>query len=152
MEVILTMSQKEAERLKIICQIETKAMSVEQGAELIGISPRQTYRVLKRIKQEGTKGIIHKLRGKKSNRSYPKELKKKVIEIYRADYSDYGPTLFSEELVKSNKISVDHETIRKLLRAKGITTSMRKKRLHRRKRERRSCFGVLIQFDGSHHD
>lgn len=152
MEGILTMSQKEADRLKIISQIESKAMSVEQGAELIGISPRQTYRVLKRIKQEGSKGIIHKLRGKKSNRGYPEELKKKVIEIYRADYSDYGPTLYSEELVKSHKISLDHETIRKWLRAKAITTSMRKKRPHRKKRERRSCFGELIQFDGSHHD
>jgi len=29
---------------------------------------------------------------------------------------------------------------------------MRKKRPHRKKRERRSCFGELIQFDGSHHD
>ena len=152
MEGILTMSQKEADRLKIISQIESKAMSVEQGSELIGISPRQTYRVLKRIKQEGTKGIIHKLRGKKSNRGYPEELKKKVVEIYKAQYSDYGPTLFSEELVKSHKISVDHETIRKWLRAKAITTSMRKKRAHRKKRERRSCFGELIQFDGSHHD
>jgi len=152
MEGILIMSQKEADRLKIISQIESKAMSVEQGSELIGISPRQTYRVLKRIKQEGTKGIIHKLRGKKSNRGYPEELKKKVIEIYRADYSDYGPTLFCEELVKSHKISIDHETIRKWLRAKAITTSMRKKRPHRKKRERRSCFGELIQFDGSHHD
>lgn len=152
MEGILTMSHKEADRLKIISQIETKAMSVEQGAELIGISPRQTYRVLKRIKQEGTKGIIHKLRGKKSNRGYPEELKKKVVEIYRADYSDYGPTLYCEELVKSHKISIDHETIRKWLRAKAITTSMRKKRPHRKKRERRSCFGELIQFDGSYHD
>lgn len=152
MEGILTMSQKEADRLKIISQVESKAMSVEQGSELIGISSRQTYRVLKRIKQEGSKGIIHKLRGKKSNRGYPEELKKKVIEIYKAGYSDYGPTLFSEELVKSYKISLDHETIRKWLRAKAITTSMRKKRPHRKKRERRSCFGELLQFDGSHHD
>jgi len=152
MEGILTMSQKEAERLKIISQLESKAMSVEQAAEIMRISPRQTYRVLKRINQEGSKGIIHKLRGRKSNRGYPEELKKKVIEIYRANYSDYGPTLFSEELVKDHKISVDHETIRKWLRAKAITTSMRKKRAHRRKRERRSCFGELIQFDGSHHD
>ena len=152
MEGILTMSQKEADRLKIISQVESKAMSVEQGSKLIGISSRQTYRVLKRIKAEGTKGIIHKLRGKKSNRGYPEELKKKVIEIYRADYRDYGPTLFSEELVKSYKISIDHETIRKWLRAKAITTSMRKKRPHRRSRERRSCFGELLQFDGSYHD
>ena len=152
MEGILTMSQKEIDRLQIIKKIETKEIKVEQGAELIGISPRQTYRVLKKVKEEGSKGIIHKLRGKNSNRGYPKELRNKVISIYRSNYSDYGPTLFSEELVKNHNISLDHETIRRWLREKAITTSMRKKRPHRRKRERRSCFGELLQFDGSHHD
>src|SRR4030065_297855 len=152
MEGILTMSQKEADRLKIISQIETKALTVLEGSELMGLSARQTYRVLKRIKEEGTKGIIHKLRGKKSNRGYRGKLKKEVVEIYKEKYWDYGPTLFSEELVKSHKISVDHETLRKWLRAEAITTSMRKKRPHRKKRERRSCFGALLQFDGSHHD
>lgn len=152
MEGILTMSQKEVDRLKVINQIETKVLTVEQGADFMGISSRQTYRVLKKIKKEGNKAIIHKLRGKRSNRGYPEGLKKQVIEIYKANYSDYGPTLFSEQLVKSHKISVDHETIRKWLRAKAITTSMRRKRPHRKKRERRSCFGAMLQFDGSHHD
>lgn len=152
MEGMLTMSQKELDRLKVINQIETKVLTIEEGAVLMGISTRQTYRVLKKIKQEGSQGIIHKLRGKRSNRGYPEELKKQVIQIYRTHYSDYGPTLFSEQLVNDHKISVDHETIRKWLRAKAITTSMRRKRPHRKKRERRSCFGALLQFDGSHHD
>jgi hypothetical protein len=152
MEGILTMSQKEVDRLKVISQIEKKVLTVQEGSQLMGISPRQSYRVLKRIKLEGSAGIIHKLRGRKSNRGYPGELKNKVIEIYKAHYSDYGPTLFSEQLVSSHKILVDHETIRKWLRAEAITTSMRRKRPHRSRRERRSCFGAMLQFDGSYHD
>lgn len=152
MEGILTMSQKEANRMKIIGQIETKVLTVADGSELLGISSRQTYRVLRRIKEEGTKGIIHKLRGKKSNRGYPEALKKEVLKIYKTNYSDYGPTLFSEELLKSHQISLDHETLRKWMRSEAITTSMRKKRPHRKRRERRSCFGAMLQFDGSHHD
>lgn len=152
MEGILTMSNKEADRLKIMGQIESKKLTVEEGSELLGISERQTYRIIKRIKEEGSKGIIHRLRGKKSNRGYPEKLRKEVIRIYRVQYSDYGPTLFSEEMLKSHGISVNHETIRKWLRSSAITTSIRKKRPHRRRRERRSCFGELLQFDGSHHD
>jgi len=152
MKGMLTMSQKELDRLEIISQIETKTMTVEEGSDLMRISPRQTYRILKKIKEDGSKAIIHKLRGKKSNRGYPEELKQEVIEIYKTHYSDYGPTLFSEQLVINHNISVDHETIRKWLRAKAITTSMRRKRPHRKRRERRSCFGALLQFDGSHHD
>jgi hypothetical protein len=81
MEGILTMSQKEVDRLKIINQIETKVLTVEEGADLMGINSRQTYRVLKKIKEEGNKGIIYKLRGKRSNRGFPEGLKKQVIEI-----------------------------------------------------------------------
>lgn len=152
MEGILTMSTKEVDRLKIMSQLETTTLTVEEAASLMSISQRQTYRLLKRLKEEGTKGIIHKLRGKKSNRGYPAILKKEVVEIYNGQYSDYGPTLFSEQLINSHGISVDHDTLRRWLRQASITTSMRKKRPHRRKRERRSCFGELLQFDGSIHD
>lgn len=152
MERILAMSQKEVDRLHIIKKIEAKELKVEEGAKIIGISSRQTYRVLKKVKEEGSRGVIHKLRGKKSNRGYPEELKNKVIEIYRKNYNDYGASLFTEQLIENHNISVDHETIRRWLRQKAITTSMRKKRPHRKKRERRSCCGEMLQFDGSHHD
>jgi len=152
MEGILTMSQKEADRYKIVSQIEEKLITIEEASELLGISPRQVYRLLQRVRASGAKGVIHKLRGKPSNRGYPKELKEKVITIYRKNYSDYGLTLYSEMLIKYHNISVDHETIRKWLRSEAITTSMRKKRPHRKKRQRRSSFGELLQFDGSFHD
>ena len=152
MEGILAMSQKELDRLQIIKQIEKKELRVDEGAGLMGISQRQTYRVLKKIREEGSKGIIHKLRGRKSNRGYSTELKIRVIGLYKAHYDDYGPTLFTEQLIENHNIPVDHETIRRWLREQSITTSMRKKRPHRKKRPRRNCFGELLQFDGSHHD
>ena len=83
---------------------------------------------------------------------YPKELKRKIAEIYRRKYWEYGSTLFSEMLVESHNISVDHETIRKWLREQAITTGIRKKRPHRRKRQRGSCYGELLQFEVSYHD
>lgn len=119
---------------------------------MLSISERQTYRILKRIRTEGAKGIIHKHRGRESNRGYPRELKEEIIGLYRREYWDYGPTLFSEMLEKYHNIPLNRETARRWLREEAITTSIRKKRPHRRKRERRSCYGELIQADGSHHD
>ena len=152
MEGMLTMSQKEADRIGVISSLEREELTVEEAAGVMKISPRQVYRIKKRLRLEGTKGIIHKLRGRKSNRGYPEELKRKITELYRREYSDYGPTLFSEMLIEYHSISVNHETIRKWLRAQAITTSLRKKRPHRRKRQRRSCYGELLQYDGSYHD
>jgi hypothetical protein len=152
MNGLLTMSKKEIDRLMIVTQIEGNKITVLEAADLLGLSQRQIYRILKRIKAEGTKGIIHKLRGKKSNRGYSKELKEKMIAIYRKQYSDYGPTLYSEMLIKYHNISLSTETVRNWLRENAVSTSIRKKRPHRRKRERRSCYGELLQFDGSYHD
>lgn len=152
MEGILTMSRKEIDRLMLISQIEESKISVLAASRLLGLSQRQIYRILKRVKSEGSKGIVHKLRGRKSNRGYPEELKGKIIRIYRKQYSDYGPTLFTEMLIEYHNISLNRETVRNWLRQRSITTSLRKKRPHRRKRERRSCLGELLQFDGSYHD
>ena len=152
MKGVLTMSLKEFDRLQIINQLEEKRIKVKEASELLELSERHLYRLLKRKKEEGTKGVIHKLRGKESNNGYTEVFRKKVLDLYKKEYWDYGPTLFTEVLIKYHNISISDETARKWLRDESITTSVRKKRLHRKKRERRSCFGELLQFDGSHHD
>lgn len=152
MKGILTMSQKEVDRIKILHQFAQKSITAAETSEFLQLSIRQVYRLVQRINKEGDKGIIHKLRGRSSNRGYPKETKNKVISIYRKQYWDYGPTLFSEELLKSYNISINHETLRRWMRQEAITTSLRKKRPHRKRRERRSGFGEMLQFDGCHHD
>ncbi len=146
------MSQKEVDRLSIINQVISKKITARESSSLLNLSERQVFRIMSRVREEGSKGIIHKLRGKKSNHGYSEEIKTKVIKIYGKQYSDYGPTLFSEELLKNHSIAVDHETVRRWMREKFITTSLRKKRPHRKRRERRSAYGEMIQFDGSHHD
>ena len=55
MEGVLTMSQKEADRLQIISQISGKTLTVKKGAELMGLSPRQVYRILKKITEKGSR-------------------------------------------------------------------------------------------------
>ena len=112
MKGILTMSQKEVDRLNIINQVLSKKITTMESSLLLNLSERQVFRIMSRLRQEGSKGIIHKLRGKKSNHGHSENIKTKVIEIYNKQYGDYGPTLFSEELLKNYSISLDHETVR----------------------------------------
>jgi hypothetical protein len=49
-------------------------------------------------------------------------------------------------------LAVDHETLRQWLLAKGWWTIRRRRQKHRQWRERKACFGELVQMDGSHHD
>jgi len=61
MEGMLTMNQKEENRIGVISSLEKNELTVEEAAGVMKISTRQVYRIIKRIKREGTKGIIHKI-------------------------------------------------------------------------------------------
>ncbi len=149
----LVMSQTERDRLVVIKQAIKNRLSAREAGKLLELSRRHVFRLLKRYRQEGDAGLIHRLRGRPSNRGYRKRVKARVLELYwRPEYRDYGPTLFTEVLLKDHKILVDHETVRRWLMANGGSNVQRRKRPHRRKRPRRTAVGELVQFDGSDHD
>jgi len=66
-------------------------------------------------------------------------------------YEDFGPTLMAEELEKQGLV-VDHDTVRRWLLATGKRTVRRRRQQHRQWRERKPCFGAMIQLEGSQHD
>jgi hypothetical protein len=75
------------------------------------------------------------------------------LALYRSDYGgDYGPTLLAEKLAEQHAIRLSPETLRHWLLSAGLWQRQRKRDKHRRRRERRACFGELVQIDASHHD
>jgi transposase len=152
MNGILIMTHNEQERLKVFSQVDEHLLTYAEAAQLLRLSERQVYRLIKRYHSEGNTAVVHGLRGKPSNRRYSQDERENILRIYRAQFADYGPTLFAEVLRDEQKIRVHHETIRRWLLSEGIGTFERKKRPHRRKRERRCAIGELLQFDGSPHD
>lgn len=147
----LTMSTKETERLKVISRIEHNELTVAEAAESLPLGERQLYRILERYRRLGEQGLIHRLRGSHSNAGYEPETRTKAIRLYREQYSDYGPTLFAEKLELYHSLTVSRRTLTRWLCQASLWAGSRKKRPHRKKRERRSCIGSLIQFDGSDH-
>jgi hypothetical protein len=74
-----------------------------------------------------------------------------VIGAYRQQYMGFGPTLAAEKLWRGGWV-IDHETLRRWLLAEGLWQRQRKRDQHRQRRDRRECWGELVQADGSHHD
>jgi transposase len=149
---IVTMSQEELRRLHVMHKIMEKAMTQADAAGKIGLCERQVRRVVARIREEGDRGIIHRLRGKPSNRALPEGVKNKVLELFKDKYPDFGPTLASEKLFERDKIKINDETLRCWLIEREIPYKKRRKRPHRQWRERRAHYGEMVQLDGSHHD
>ena len=147
----LTMSQRERWRLVIMTRVREKTMTIREASEVMGVSYRQCRRIYKRYREEGDKGIIHRNRGRPSNRGKPHKLKGEVLALYRDQYLDFGPTLAAEKLEERDGYELDHETLRRWLLEAGLWKRQRKRAKHREWRERKAHFGELIQLDGSHH-
>lgn len=149
---IIKVSLKELKRLKIIEEVIDKHLTQNTAASILGLSERQIRRLVRAVRNEGKKGIIHKSRGKLSNRKIPDNIKSKVLKLYREKYLGFGPTLACEKLLEMDSIEVSTESLRTWLIAEGLWKRKRKNRGHRKWRERQECFGQMVQVDGSHHD
>jgi hypothetical protein len=142
----------ELKRLHVIQKVVERVIKQVEAAEILLLSSRQIRRIIKRIRLEGDKGIIHKSRGRPSNRRIPGKIRDKVIQLYRKRYQDFGPTLASEKLFERDGIRINDETLRMWLIESGDWKKSRKTRGHRQWRERRHHYGEMVQMDGSHHD
>jgi len=133
---IISMTQGELKRLHIVRKALDKSITQAEAADIIGRCLRQVRRIVKRVKREGDSGVIHKSRGKPSNRALPKKIKDKTLRLYKEKYPDFGPTLASEKLFEIDKIKIDDETLRLWLIEENIPYKQRKKRPHRQWRHR----------------
>lgn len=151
-EDIIAMTQGELKRLHVIHKALDKSITQAEAADIIDVCLRQVQRIVRRVRAEGDEGIIHKSRGRISNRALPEKIKDKALRLYKEKYPDFGPTLATEKLFEIDKIRINDETLRLWLGKASIPYKKRKKRPHREWRQRKACFGEMIQMDGSHHD
>jgi len=151
-EDMIMARQGELRRLHVIQKVLEGIVRQVEAAEILSLSGRQIRRIVKRIRSEGSRGIIHRSRGKPSNRRTFDKIKDRVIHLYRTQYRGFGPTLASEKLLERNRIGISDETLRLWLIETGDWRKVRRHRRHRQWRERRHHDGEMVQMDGSHHD
>ncbi len=143
---------KELRNLHVIRKVLEKEISQGEASRILGLSSRQVRRIVKRVRVEGDRGVVHKSRGRPSNRRIGDGIRGKVIELYRSQYGDFGPTLAAEKLWERDQVRVHDETLRLWLIESGDWEERRRRRAHRGWRERKHHLGEMVQMDGSHHD
>lgn len=152
-EGILMIRQDELKRYQLISKVFDKNINQQEAAELLGISDRQVRRIVRRVRVEGERGVIHRLRGLRGCRRIPDNVRTRVLELYQERYNDFGPTLASEKLLELDHLRVSDETLRLWLAADGLwQVDKRRNRKKRLWRARKDKFGQMVQMDGSHHD
>jgi len=148
----ISMSRRERHRLEALSRVRRGELTLVKAGELLGLSYRQTKRCYGRYREEGDKGLVHRLRGQPSNRQTDGKRKRRILSLYEKKYPDYGPTLAAECIEEEDGVAVAVETLRQWLLSAGLWRRQRRRRPYRQRRPRKEYFGELVQMDGSHHD
>jgi transposase-like protein len=150
----LRMSQQERDWLKYLSAYEQGNLDLTQGgiAALLGCDVRTVRRRLQRYRAAGDAGLVHASRGRRSNRAYSEELRERALDLVARQYADFGPTLAAEKLAERDGLLVGCETLRGWMTGAELWKPKPRKVTHRQWRERKACFGELVQVDTSVHD
>ena len=147
------MSVKELSRLEVMQRLSKKQMSQKEAGQILSVSTRQIKRLLKAYCRQGAAGLVSKQRGRTSNNCLSAEIKRQALDLWKRKYQGFGPTRAHEKLVEKEKFQLSKETVRKLMIEEGLWKARKaKKVVVHQLRERRACFGELVQIDGSPHD
>src|SRR6266508_3242119 len=153
MDELLKMSAKELSRLEVMQKLSEKRMSQKEAGASLHVSTRQIKRLLKAYRKKGAAGLVSKHRGRKGNNRLAESVKKQALNLPKTKYRGFGPTLAHEKLVEKEKLKLSDESVRQLMIAEDLWKARKaKKVVVHQLRERRGCFGELIQIDGSPHD
>jgi len=89
------MSAKERDRLKVLHGVQKRHITQVQAAKELGISARWVRVLLQRVQARGDRAVVHRLRGRPSNRRLPEATKRRAVELFRQQkqarqWHDYG--------------------------------------------------------------
>ncbi|MEG1400714.1 MAG: ISNCY family transposase [Acinetobacter sp.] len=151
--MLITMSNKEIQRLAVLQDVKDHRITQVRAAEILNLSTRQITRLLLKLSQGGISGLMHASRGQPGHHRHDELLKSQCLSIISEHLLGFGPTLAHEKLSSMFGLNIPVETVRRWMTANGLWIP-RSKRLKRpyQPRYNRDCFGELIQIDGSYHD
>ena len=148
------MSTQDIDRYEIIKRTMRGELTNQDASRLLSLSIRHTKRLKAAVRHRGPSALIHGNRGKRGNNRIPEDERATIASLLHEHYHDFGPTFASEKLEAQHRIDRDPKTVRDIMIAERLWKP-RKQRAgseHRSWRQRKDCYGELVQFDGSYED
>lgn len=149
----ITMAIKELTRYEVIPRLVRREINGTEAAKQLNLSVRQVKRLKRKFIEDGPAGLAHGNRGKVGNRGMSEERIKRIEEIVKRRYHDFGPTFAAEKLKENHRIKISNEKLRQLMTEWGLweLRSRKKNKEYRAWRQRKEYYGEMEQFDGSYH-
>jgi len=150
---LITMSTKELDRFAVISSLKDGRINGTEAAEQLHISTRHIRRLKKRFRKNNRKALLHKGRGRPSNRRFDTRFTSEIVGLVKKNYSDFGPTLAAEKLLENNKLKISDEALRTLMSKNNLWKPRHRKgngEFHGW-RPRKENYGAMGQYDGCYH-
>jgi len=96
---LFTMSRQELQRIEVLSEVLARRRSEISAAAVLGLSTRQTRRLVAVYRDGGGGAMIHKARGRASNNRPVAGIREYILELVRSRYADFGPSLAAEILL-----------------------------------------------------
>ena len=122
----VTLTQKEQARLQVLNSLLAEHMTLDQAATLMGVTTRNTRRILAAYREKGVAAVAHGHRGRRPGNATPAAVAAAVVRLARTRYAGANHTHLS-------------------------SPRRRRPPKHRVRRQRMPREGMLIQLDGSYH-
>ena len=143
------------ERAMQIKEVMLRAMNKEyswlKAAEILGITPRGLRRLRQRMEQFGYQGLVDMRHGRPSPRRTPVAEVERIFELYRERYSGFNGRHFFQIVRRDHGVKLSYSCVKQMLQGAGLLKKGRARGRHRRRRERKACFGEMLHLDGSPH-
>jgi transposase len=150
---MVTMSQKEFQRVKVIENAAGGRLSVREAARLLQLSERQVQRLKRRYQPDSVAWVHHGNRGRSMPWALPVPQKVLILNLARTKYQGFNDSHLCQKLNADEGLLVSRETVRRILRgAKLASPQKRRPRKYRSRRLPRPRFGMMALTDASSHD
>jgi len=150
---MVTVSQKEFQRVKVIENAVDGRLSVSEAAALLQRSERQVQRLKRRYRPDTVAWVHHGNRGRPMPWALPAGLRRTILQLARGKYQGFNDSHLCEKLNAEENLEVSRETVRRILRAAKLASPQKRRpRQYRARRLRRPRFGMMVLTDASRHD
>ena len=110
---MLTLSQRDRDRLAVLKQVEQGLVAARRGAELLGITSRHFRRLRRRWERAGDGVVIHGLRGRRSNRAKASQMRGRASPVwYRNQHGIKQPFLLASARIQRGEGVGEPEELR----------------------------------------
>src|SRR5665811_1966411 len=114
---MVTMSQKEFQRVKVMENAAGGRLSVREASRLLQLSQRQVQRLKRRYRPDSLDWVQHGNRGRSMPWAVSIPQKQLILSLARGKYQGFNDSHLAEKLRGEENFAISRETVRRILRA-----------------------------------